>query len=338
MVKISFILPMYKSEKYLPRVINSIKNQTLTDYEAIFIDDGSPDNSAEVCLKLFGDDKRFRLIQKENGGVASARNVGLDTACGKYIFFVDPDDWIEKNSAEILYETAERETADLIIFGVFVDSIDRDSLGVVRRDICLPKLDGVFRGEPCIDYFDKIATEYLVANKLFKREIIEENNLRFPDKHIGEDGMFFTEYCRSNPGCVVFIGKPLYHYVNYGSATLSTSYHKERVDDNFYLSNAVRKNIEVWGMTGSQMHMQTLNYCIVRDLQLGIKNINLSDKPLRKRYLWLKKIMRDKSVRMAVRKTSLSAAQSRNDKIKLCLLKLRLYRTVILVSAINQRR
>lgn len=336
MVKISFIVPVYKAEKHLPRVIASIKNQTLTDFEAIFIDDGSPDNSRKLCLELFGDDKRFKLIQKKNGGVASARNAGLDAACGKYIFFADPDDWIEGDCAEILYETAEREGADLIVFGMYVDSL-KDGCWV-QSNVSQPELEGVFRGAPCIDHFDRLATEYLVINKLFKREIIEKNSLRFPNRHIGEDGMFFTEYCRSNPGCVVFIGKPLYHYINYGTATLSTSYHEERVDDNFYLSNEVRKNIEAWGMTGSAIHIKTLNYCIVRDLQFGIKNINLSDKPLCERYAWLKKIMHDKSVRTAVIKTSLGRVQSRNDKIKLFLLKLKLYRTVILVSALNHRR
>ncbi len=337
MVKISFILPMYKSEKYLPRVVDSIKNQTLTDFEAIFIDDGSPDNSAELCLKLFVDDERFKLLQKENGGVASARNAGLDAACGKYIFFVDSDDWIEKDSAKILYETAERENADLIIFGVYVDRCGGDGAELTSRDISLPEADGIFRGTPCVEKFDKIATEYLVTNKLFKRDIIEKNNLRFHNMNIGEDGMFFTEYCRTNPGCLVFLAKPLYHHIEYGAATLSSSYHKERLDDNFYLSDAVRKNIEAWGMTESKMHLQTLNYCIIRDLQYGIKNINLSGKTLRERWAWIKNMMRDKSVRTAVKETSLSAAQSRNDKIKLLLLKLKMYRIVIFVSALNRR-
>ena len=338
MAKISFILPMYKSEKYLPRVVDSIKNQTLTDFEAIFIDDGSPDNSTEFCLNLFGDDRRFKLLKKKNGGVASARNAGLDMACGKYIFFVDSDDWIEKDSAEILYETAERENADLIIFGLYVDRCERENMELINRAVSLPEDEGIFRGCPCIKKFDKLATEYLVTNKLFKREIIEKNNLRFHNMNIGEDGMFFTEYCRTNPECLIFLAKPLYHHIEYGTATLSSSYHKERLNDNFYLSDAVRKNIEVWGMTESKTHVQTLNYCIVRDLQYGIKNINLSDKPLRERWMWLKNIMRDKSVRAAVKETSLSVPQSRNDKIKLLLLKLKMYRTVIFVSALNQKR
>ena len=107
MPELSIILPVYKMEKFLPRVIASIKAQTMRDFEAIFVDDGSPDNSGAICLASAADDSRFRVITRENGGVSKARNTALDAATGEYVMFVDPDDWIEPDAAEVLVGMAK---------------------------------------------------------------------------------------------------------------------------------------------------------------------------------------------------------------------------------------
>lgn len=334
MVKISFILPVYRAEQYIERVVGALKAQTLKEFEAIFVDDGSPDSSASLCRRLFREDERFKLITKENGGVSSARNTGLDAATGKYIFFVDPDDTLEAESAELLWETAERENADIVFFGRVNDYYSNGTL--VKSEESLPKVEGVFRDNPCQRLFDKIATSYFVTDKLFKREIIEEHGLRFQNMNIGEDGVFFAEYLRCGLKCAVFLQNVLYRYTVNVSGSLSTAYHSERISENFRLSEAMRKTAEVWGE--SRLHEKTLEYCTVRDLQLGIKNINLSDMPFFEKCAWLKKITADKWVRMSVRGTALSMAESRNDKIKLLLLKLHLYRTTVFVSSLSQKR
>lgn len=335
MVKISFILPMYKAEKYLPRVIESLKSQTMPDFEAIFVDDGSPDNSARVCRELFGEDTRFVLIRKENGGVSSARNVGLDAARGKYIFFVDPDDSIEPNSAELLWESAEREQADIVFFSRRNDRYKNGEL--ISSSVASLGIEGVFRPRPCVDHFDKIATAYFVTDKLFKRELIERAHIRFRDMDIGEDGVFFAEYIRLDVTCAVFLPDALYRYRIDEGQTLSTSYHKKRERDNFRLSNTIRETVALWGKLEDKAYADTVRYCTVRDLQLGIKNINLSTKSLRERCAWLHSVMRDTWVRESVRRTKLSRANSRNDKIKLLLLKLHLYDITIFISGLDRR-
>lgn len=336
MIKISFILPTYRAEKYLPRVVDSLKNQTLPDFEAIFVDDGSPDRSAEVCTELFGEDTRFRLIRKKNGGVSSARNAGLDQAVGKYVFFVDPDDCIAPNAAELLWDTAEREGADLVFFGRRNDHYKNDTR--IASELSLPRIAGVYRDHPCQNCFDQIATAYFVTDKLFRRDLIEQNHLRFRNVNIGEDGIFFAEYIRAEIACAVFLQEPLYYYTIQESATLSSSYHKERETDNFLLSNTIRETVRLWGLSDSPAHQKTLKYCTVRDLQLGIKNINLGPRSFAQRVQWLVQVMQDDWVRSAVRDTPLSMAESRNDKIKLLLLKLRMFRTVIYVSSLNQKK
>lgn len=174
-----------------------------------------------------------------------------------------------------------------------------------------------------------------MTDKLFKRELIERHSLRFRNMSIGEDGVFFAEFIRQNPPCAVFLKTPLYHYTIDDSLTLSVSYHKERESDNFRLSNTMRQTVEARGLLQSDMHARMLKYCTIRDLQLGIKNINLSGKTFREKCAWLKAVMRDTQVRQSVSDTPISMLASRNDKIKLLLIKLRMYRTVIYISALN---
>ena len=94
MTKVSVVIPVYNMEKYLDRAYNSLKNQTMADFEAIFVNDGSKDKSGEILSRLEKEDERVRVITKSNGGVAKARNTALDAAKGEYVFFLDPDDWI----------------------------------------------------------------------------------------------------------------------------------------------------------------------------------------------------------------------------------------------------
>ena len=107
--KISIIVPVYKVEKYLHRCLDSIVNQTFTDWECILIDDGSPDNSGIICDEYAQMDRRFKVIHQENKGVSAARNAGLDVAKGEWIGFVDSDDWIEKETYEVAYNKAIKE-------------------------------------------------------------------------------------------------------------------------------------------------------------------------------------------------------------------------------------
>ena len=113
--KISIIVPVYKAEAYLHRCVDSLLAQTFTDFEVLLIDDGSPDNSGEMCDEYAAKDNRVRVFHKENGGVSSARQYGLDNAQGEYLIHADPDDWVEPTMLEELYEKAIQDNADMVI-------------------------------------------------------------------------------------------------------------------------------------------------------------------------------------------------------------------------------
>ena len=100
MPKVSIIVPVYKAEKYLNRCVDSILAQTFTDFELLLIDDGSPDRSGEICDEYAKKDSRIRVIHKENGGVSSARQRGLDESIGEYTIHADPDDWVEEKNGK----------------------------------------------------------------------------------------------------------------------------------------------------------------------------------------------------------------------------------------------
>ena len=113
---VSVIIPVYNVEQYLHRCVDSVLNQTLQDLEIILVDDGSPDQSPVFCDQYAARYSNVKVVHKENGGLASARNAGMRIAEGKYIFFLDSDDWLDPDGLQLLYETAEREQVDFVRF------------------------------------------------------------------------------------------------------------------------------------------------------------------------------------------------------------------------------
>lgn len=120
-IKISVIMPVYKVEDFVGKTIESVLNQSLTEIEFFAIDDGSPDSSGKICDDYAKKDSRLKVIHKANGGAPDARNTAIELARGKYMYFIDSDDWIEKDYLEKMYELAEKNNADLVITGFYME-------------------------------------------------------------------------------------------------------------------------------------------------------------------------------------------------------------------------
>ena len=114
-IKVSIIMPVYKVEDYVGKAIESIQAQTLKEFEFLIVDDGTPDRSGEICDAYAKKDSRIHVIHKENGGAPSARNMAIDIAKGKYMYFMDSDDWAEPTMLEDMYNLAERDRAQLVV-------------------------------------------------------------------------------------------------------------------------------------------------------------------------------------------------------------------------------
>ena len=205
MDKISVIVPVYKTEQYLNRCVQSVTDQTYKNLEIILVDDGSPDNCPEMCDQWAKKDERIKVIHKRNGGLSSARNAGLDSATGDYIMFADSDDWMEPDMAEFLYRLIVKYDADISRCGFYFD--DNGTLKKETEDdsVKLPNYN-----ELIIDLLNCKYTSGVVWNKLFKADKIQ-NHRYLDDDGCSEDIMFnFRFYAQDTKA--VFCDLPKYHY------------------------------------------------------------------------------------------------------------------------------
>ncbi len=213
--KVSIIVPVYNTEKYLQRCLSSIQNQSYKNIEIICIDDGSTDGSGEILDKLAAVDDRLVVIHQENMGVAKARNVGLQAATGDYIGFVDSDDYICKGMYHEMIGKLETENADIVTCGFYFDDGMRrwraENLGDVPKSV-VPIRDFL----PYIYERDKYrGVAGYMWTRLFRRELIfdEKNKLRVscPHLHTGEDIVFVAKV-NMLAKTILYIDKPLYCY------------------------------------------------------------------------------------------------------------------------------
>ena len=124
MYKISIIIPIYNASKYLKRCVDSILRQTRQDFELILVNDGSKDDSGEICQQYAENKSNIKYISKNNGGVSSARNIGIEHSCGEFICFVDADDWLEPNYIEKLAEKFESDNIDMVECNLIEDGAE----------------------------------------------------------------------------------------------------------------------------------------------------------------------------------------------------------------------
>lgn len=208
-IKISVIMPVYKVEEFVGKTIESVLNQTLKEIEFFAIDDGTPDNSGKICDEYAKKDKRLKVIHKENGGAPEARNVAIDQAKGKYMYFIDSDDWIESDYLEKMYELAEKNNADAVITGFYMEYYQNKKYVTYSTECD----DNVYSKVE----FRKNAYKYLNNsllslpwNKLYKSERIFEENIRFP-KTKWDDHHFNMDFFMNN-NVVVTSSMKKYHW------------------------------------------------------------------------------------------------------------------------------
>lgn len=213
--KISIIVPVYNAEEHLNCCIDSILNQTYKNFQLILINDGSSDSSGEICNKYSEKDNRVLVIHKDNSGVSSTRNIGIDNAKGKYLMFCDSDDWIEEDLLESLYREIEINKSDIIYSGSYRD--------IYYKGIKIQNKTNAVSENIKVDLmnFDKYL-EYMIETipgpflspwaKLYRLDIVKENKLYFDEKMICfEDFDFNLRYlrkCRS----LYFSKNIKYHY------------------------------------------------------------------------------------------------------------------------------
>ncbi|EOS48867.1 hypothetical protein C809_01978 [Lachnospiraceae bacterium MD335] len=203
--KISVIVPIYNVERLLCRCIESIRKQTYKNLEIILVDDGSPDNSGDICEDYADKDRRIKVIHKCNGGLSDARNIGIEFASGEYICFVDSDDWLDLDMLELLHKVCVDRKADIVecsYRNVYADYIQEETCCTAE----IIEADSIFALEGMLDwkYFKPVAW-----NKLYKKSVL--GDIRYPLGKIHEDEFTTYKYFY-NANKLVYVDVSKYNY------------------------------------------------------------------------------------------------------------------------------
>ncbi len=190
MVKVSIIMPVYNSEKYLEHAVNSILSQDFDDFELILVDDGSPDNSGQICDDFAKKDKRVKVIHKQNGGICSARNAGLDLAQGEYIGFCDNDDEYLPHLIKDNYLLAKEHNVDLMRYAK-IKRVEKDDGRV--WEVHTPIEDMFIERKNFGQYYQNIRREDTVWTGLYRRKLLAEYNIHFDERFLyGSEDLNFN--------------------------------------------------------------------------------------------------------------------------------------------------
>ena len=333
----SVIVPIYKVEPFLEKCVDSILNQTFSDFELILVDDGSPDRCPEICDEYARKDSRVRVIHKKNGGLVNARNTGIGAAEGRYICYVDGDDWIDTTLLETVYQDAiVNHDPDMVIYGAVKKFSDRDEMLVDD----LP--EGLYVKEQLIQQvypymmydsrkpFCKGLIFPVAWNKIYKRELLEKHYCENEKIRMGEDNAFVYE-CVWHSERIYISNKVLYFYNQLNAGSMVNSYDPNRFYNNQQLTSYMESRLG--GLT--PLLDQQLNafkaYWLIMAVFHEVKN----HRPLGESAAHIRKGIRSTGVLKGIQLAGLPLMA----KGYVVLLRLHLYRLTLLASkVVNSRR
>lgn len=325
---ITVIIPVYNAEKWIEKCIKSVINQTYKNLEIILVDDGSTDDSLTICNKFLEKDRRIKVIHTENRGVSSARNEGLNNSQGKWIAFVDADDWIEKNFCEKLIKEIKESNSDVALCGYKrVTEENYESINTNGENEVIDKkiyIEKVLNPQTAYGFCHmKIINRSLIENIRFEKSIV-----------VGEDALFNLMIAK-NIKRAIFIKEPLYNYkINLNSTVKkfdenyvekylkSMQIIKEYVEKNYKDKNVIQN---FYNFIAFHVMLIAVNYCYHPDNQEKRK-INL-----------LKNICNIKEFKEGIKKSNYNNL-SITRKITLYTLKHKLYIFTELICRIRQKQ
>lgn len=296
--KVSIIIPIYNVEAFVGKCIESVILQTYENIEIILVIDGSVDNSLYICEEYAKKDMRIKIIQKENGGLSSARNLGIDIATGTYIFFLDGDDWIEKNCIEYCIEN--KNNSEIVIFSFIREYRNKSKSIHLFESECIEftgteltnlvrRMVGPITSEMRNPH--RIEDMNPVWNKLYLHELIK--NIRYTDTQIiGTEDLWFNLQVFNKASKIIYLDKSLYHYRKYNEFSLTRKYNDKLFPrwKNLYLyiDKYIDKN---WN--SQSVYKKALSNRIIINLLALVRNIASSELTLGQKVNELKELLND---------------------------------------------
>lgn len=242
---ISVVIPIYNTASYLRQCIESILKQTYKDFEILLVDDGSTDTSKDICLEYQSKYDNIRYLYKENSGVSSTRNYGIDNAKGRWIFFIDSDDFLlSDNVFEILIDVVNEDETNIPVFNFRYIYDDKEKDGskfdlssINDKEIIM----NIVSGRQSKSFFGQMFRASW--GKMFDKEILDKYNIRFDEKmYIGEDAIFLLDYFKVNNN-LKFIDEPLYGY-RYHNCSACRKYKADLLDQNLLQLDNLLKRLD----------------------------------------------------------------------------------------------
>ncbi len=270
MPEISIIVPVYNVEKYLTKCIESIISQTFKDWELILVNDGSTDASGYICDTYVSKDFRIKVIHLKNGGVSKARNTGITIASGKYITFIDSDDWVEAEYLASMIKYADENT---IVYGNVINDYSNGQLSAKVFDYTEGTSVSLTNDHNIVRY--KIPENGFPIAKLFLKKIVHSQYLRF-DENLSyhEDHLFVLKYLNF-VDAVKLCALPYYHYEHrIGNLSLSKRKHStiKMIDASRKLIQVLNASIKRWNIYDPDYVCRLYTYLGLNQLMIGLKN------------------------------------------------------------------
>ena len=267
----SIVVPIYNAGQYLAKTLCAIKKQDFTDFEALLVDDGSSDNSADICLSFSDKDERFHLYRKNNGGVCSARNYGIEKADGEYLLFIDSDDIVEPTMLSSCFKQIKKQGADILLFGMQFDIEKQGEIVRSYRKRCASML---FDARQLDEYYKELyENNYITSmcNRVTKMQLIKDNNVRFNEKITNYEDMIFSLECLRYAEKVQSLEECYYHYILRDELGMSRKYKENLSKTLFDTVNLLCKNLDALPLSASTKEWARKD--VQRILWIGVANI-----------------------------------------------------------------
>lgn len=343
-ILVTVVLPVYNVENFIDRCLDSVVNQTYKNLEILLIDDGSTDNCSFICDSWAEKDSRIRVVHKVNEGLSMARNTGIEEARGEYIFFLDSDDYVERNLVESCVESVQKTSAQIVVYGY--DRVDKDGKVLASSTPELPSL--VMRGSEIRDVVIPCLAGPMIADgkiyhmassawsAMYSLDNIQKNNFRFISEReiISEDiysNLVFYQYI----DCVAIIPKVFYHYCENNTQSLTRVYNPKRFEKNkyFYLQ-AINLCDE---LSYSEQTKKNLSNQVLSNIIVSIKQTVDSDLPTKKIKALIKEILNDSVSQKVLHDYDINLDKNKFRKLLINCMKHRRVNCVLMMIRIKNR-
>ncbi len=337
-VNVSVICPVYNVEKYLEKAVQSIQGQKYQSYEIILVDDGSTDKSGHMCDEYARAYHNIRVVHQKNQGPGTARNNGLKEAKGKYIYFMDPDDYIDSALLAENIKLLEENSADFVMFNYIREVYDAEEK-IVHTEEGVVSLQGVWTNAQMKEHFLKYFTEnvpsaYFVWNKIYRKTFLTKNHILFSEIPMGEDTNFNLDIYSKNYQSV-YNPKIYYHYCSRSSSAVNR-YHPDRFEYELLLADRIRELIGKLGKSSDKNYIDLMYFYYFRALDFETHNILRKECMLnfRQKKDRLKKILENQRIRDSLWNLSVIRGQTKPGRLKIYLLRRRMTGICVLLMSV----